>query len=291
MHKIVRINNIPAFLTCIEKNTDSNLTPSSPVPSPIPPPPTPGPRVNLVIGVPDFSIIEKLPPNPFPIGLGISKGTYEKILLANGLTGTYTDASALKNYQFTVNYLPLNAGARTPPLTWTLGGKIFLNGDEIWLNVTSGGYPTIAMIGLGNSSCSKNGFNNTCYTLLFYPPTIPILPHPPNTGPNSLDKISFYAVRTNDSDQTWILVILLSDYKRVLSVNYVNDVSDLTAYSFRGSKDLNVQWMLNGTISHIVSASESDQRTTMIALGVTSGPDEQTPPKPGGYTLTFYPRI
>lgn len=52
--KIVRINNIPAFLTCKEKNTDSNLIPSSPVPPPIPPPPA---RMNLVTGVPEFTIL------------------------------------------------------------------------------------------------------------------------------------------------------------------------------------------------------------------------------------------
>ena len=60
---------------------------------------------------------------------------------------------------------------------------------------------------MGKSVC-ENGGAKACYTLLFYPPTIPILPDPPNTGPNTVDQIAFYAIEPS-SDQTFILEILL----------------------------------------------------------------------------------
>lgn len=215
--------------------------------------------------------------------------TYEKkFLLANGLTGTNTDASALKNYRFTVSSLPAATLPGNQPLTWTLGGKIsfYQAGPAIYLNVTSGGYPNYAPKGLGKSICDPNiqPYDKTCYALLFYPPTIPILPTPPNTGPNKVDGIYYYAVGSNDGGQTITLEILLSDYQRIPSVNKVKDVSDLTAYRFKGSKDVNIEWMLNGTTG-------PTQYTTTIGLGVTSGPDERADLRPGGYTLTFYPRI
>jgi hypothetical protein len=288
--KIGRINNIPAFLTCIEKNTDSNLTPPSPVPPPIPPPIPPPhgpvyPGVNLVTGVTDFTI--DLVPNlwPLPIALGISEVTYNKILSVNGLTST----KELNGYKFTVSFLP-GIPPLERPLKWTLDGEIYFNigSYPIWLNVTSGGYPNWALRGMGNSVCD-NGGAKVCYTLLFYPPTIPILPDPPNTGPNTVDKIAFYAVGSDDGGQTFILRILLSDYQRILSVNKVNNASDLTAYRFKGSKDDDIDWMLNGTIMRILPGVGGGALT--IELGVTSGPIQEAKSEPGGYTLTFYPRL
>lgn len=292
--KIGRINNIPAFLTCIEKNTDSNLTPPSPVPPPIPPPPAHGPGVNLVTGVSEFVIlvggVGSQFNNPFPIGLGISEGTYKKILSVNGLTGTNTNAKELKGYKFTVSSLPDATLPHLQPLKWTLDGEISFNNlsSNIWLNVTSGGYPNLAAPGMGKSVC-ENGGAKACYTLLFYPPTIPILPDPPNTGPNTVDKIAFYAVGSDDGGQTFILGILLSDYQRILSVNKVNDASDLTAYRFKGSKDDDIEWMLNGTIMRILPGVGGGAST--IELGVTSGPIQEAKSESGGYTLTFYPRL
>jgi hypothetical protein len=291
--KIGRINNIPAFLTCKEKNTDSNLTPPSPVPvpPPIPPPPAPGSGVNLVTGVPDLFIYPMdTTVVPFPVGFGIVEGTYNKILSVNGLTGTITNAKELKGYRFTVSYLPelLHSGlVQNPPFLWTLGGEIYNDPStpEILLNVTSGGYPNLATVGDGKSVCD-NGVDKTCYTLLFYPPTIPILPTPPNTGPNTVDQITFYAIEPS-SDQTFMLGILLSDYQRILDVNQVNDASDLTAYRFKGSKDDNIEWMLNGSIK----ATGTGTLGPWISLGVTSGPKVEAKPEGNPYTLTFYPRL
>lgn len=292
--KIVRINNIPAFLTCIEKNTDSNLTPPSPVPPPIPPPPVPGPGVNLVTGVPRFQIPDPWPPFPtlpagWYTGVGISRDTYKKILSVNGLTGTNTDASALKGYRFTVDYLP--SVTPVPPLLWTLGGKISVipfpppSLPPVWLELTTGGKGNDAPLGLGKSACD-NGVR-TCYTLIFYPPTIPILPTPPNIGPITVDQIAFYAVEPSPVQPPFILQILLSDYLKILSMNKVNDASQLTAYRFKGSKNDNLEWMLNGTMR---PGGEGLLGQT-IKLGVTSGPKVEAKPDGAPYTLTFYPRL
>jgi hypothetical protein len=311
--KIVRINNIPAFLTCIEKNTDSNLTPPSPVPPPvpppIPPPPVTGPGANLVAGVPEFQIPVFWPyyqglPAGWNTGVGISENTYKKILSVNGLTGTNTDASALKGYRFTVDYLP-NCKLDPPPspcvnptypLLWTLGGNIAASPPTffppIWLEVTTGGKGNEALLDLGKTACDANGNNWTCYTLIFYPPTVPILPTPPNTGPNIVGPIKFYAVEPSSDQPPFTLQILLSDYKdHILKDNGFTtstDASQLTAYRFNSPYPDNYPvWMLTGSMRFVPEGA----RGPMIQLGVTTGPNVEAEPRPGGYRLIFYPRL
>lgn len=106
--------------------------------------------MNLVTGVSEFVIlvggVGSPFNNPFPIGLGISEGTYKKILSVNGLTGTNTNTKELKGYKFTVSSLPDATLPHLQPLKWTLDGEISFNNlaPNIWLNVTSGGYPNLA---------------------------------------------------------------------------------------------------------------------------------------------------
>ena len=142
------------------------------------------------------------------------------------------------------------------------------------------------MTGQGKSICD-NGVDKTCYTLIFYPPTIPILPTPPNTGPITVDQIAFYAVEPSSDQPPFILQILLSDYLKILSMNKVNDPSQLIAYRFKGSKDDNIEWMLNGTMR----LGGRGLLGPTIKLGVTSGPQVEAKPDGAPYTLTFYPRL